>query len=109
MKLPFRLGLGEVEVREVFLQKIHVLHLEAAAVEVLQGTGIGGEAELQAVGVQGLAVAAVLPVFPLAAVLAVAQQGVAGGGELGADLMGAPGDEIALHQGQPVLHRQSFI
>ena len=102
MKPLLRLGLGEMEVGEVFLQKIHILHLEAAAVEVLQRAGVGGEAELQAVGVQGLAVASVFPVFPFASVLAVSQQGVAGGSELGADLMGAPGDEIALHQRQSV-------
>lgn len=51
MKLLLRLSLGEVEVGEVFLQEIHVLYLEAAAVEVLQRAGVGGEAELQAVGV----------------------------------------------------------
>ena len=104
-----RLLTGEVKAGEVVRQEIHILHLETAAVEVLQRSGVGGKAELQAVGVQSLAVAAVFPVFPLAAVLTVAQQGVAGGGKLGADLMGAPGDQVALHQGQSVLYRQSLI
>ena len=39
------------------------------------------------------------PVVPLAAVLAVPQQGMAGGGELGPDLVGAAGDQAAGHQG----------
>jgi hypothetical protein len=34
---------------------------------------------------------------------------VAGGGELGADLVGAAGDQITFHKGQAVLHRQRLI
>ena len=47
-----RLLTGEVKAGEVVRQEIHILHLEAAAVEVLQRSGVGGKAELQAVGVQ---------------------------------------------------------
>ena len=100
---------GKAEVGEVFPDKVHILHLPAAAVEMLQRPGVGGEAELQAVGVQGLAVAAVFPVLPLPAVLAVPQQGVARGGKLSPDLMGAPGDQVALHQGEPAVHRQGAV
>lgn len=42
-------------------------------------------------------------------VLAVPQQGMAGGGELGADLMGAAGDQLALHQGQAVPDGQGAV
>ena len=52
---------------------------------------------------------AVFPVFPLAAVFAVADQRVPRGGELGADLVGASGEQVALHKGQIVADRQYFI
>ena len=53
--------------------------------------------------------AAVLPVLPLAAVLPIPQQGMAGGGELGADLVGAAGEQLALYQGQSARRPQSLI
>ena len=65
--------------------------------------------EGETVGVQSLPMAAVPPVVPLAAVLAVPQQGMAHGGELGADLMGAAGDQLALHQGQAVPDGQGAV
>ena len=58
---------------------------------------------------QGLSPAAVGLVLLLAAVLAVPQKGVSGGGELGPDLVGAAGDQLALHQGEPLPHRQGPI
>ena len=45
---------------------------------------------------------AVLAVLLFTAVLAVPQQGVTSGGQLGPNLMGAPGDQVALEQGQAV-------
>ena len=94
---------------EELLDKINVLHLEGTAVEVFQGTGIGGELEDQFIGVQSLTMAAVLAVLTLVAVLAVADEGMAVGGELGADLVGAAGNKVTLHEGQAVLHSQRFI
>ena len=53
--------------------------------------------------------AAVGLVLLLPAVLAVPQEGVAGSGELGPDLVGAAGDQLTLHQGEPLPHRQGPI
>ena len=53
--------------------------------------------------------AAVGLVLLLAAVLAVPPEGVAGGGKLGPDLGGAAGDQLALHQGEPLPHSQGLI
>ena len=79
--------------REVFFHEVHIFHLEGFAVQIFQRTGIGGEVEGQLVGVQSL----VIPVKPLVqlAVLAVAQEGMARVGELGADLVGPSGDQLA--------------
>ena len=48
-------------------------------------------------------------VLLLAAVLAVPQERVAGGGKLGPDLVGTAGDQLTLHQGEPLPHRQGLI
>ena len=53
--------------------------------------------------------AAILFVLPLPAILAVPDQGVSGMGELGPDLVGPPGDQVAFHQRQAMLHRQSAV
>ncbi len=53
--------------------------------------------------------AAIPPVVPLAAILPVPKQGMAGGGELGADLMGAAGDQLALHQRETVPDGQGAV
>ena len=65
--------------------------------------------EGELIGVQGLPMAAILSILPLTAVLAVPDEGVSGMGELGTDLMGPPGDQVALHQGQAVFHRKRLI
>ena len=91
------------------MHKIHVLHLKGAAVQPFQSAGLRGELKGEFVGVERLPMTAVFPVFPLAAVFAVADQRVPRGGELGADLVGASGDQVALHEGQIVVDRQYFI
>ena len=84
---------------KILLREIHLFHLKGLAVQVIQRPCIRGEGEGQLVGIQRL----IAPVEALVqlAVLAVPQQGVAGGGELGADLVGATGEQLTLHQGQP--------
>ena len=83
--------------REKFLHKIHTRDLIRLPVQALQGTCLRGEGKGQLVGIEGL----IGPVEPLVqlAVFAVAQQGVTGVGELGADLVGAARDELAFDQG----------
>ena len=61
----------------------------------------GGEAgENQLPGAEGLILELELPVGGVVAVLAVAQDGAADACHVGADLMGAAGDEPDLEQGQ---------
>ena len=74
---------------------------------MLKTACIGGEGKGQLVGIQCL----VIPVEPLVqlAVLAVTQQGMTGVGELGTDLVGTAGDQLAFHQGQAVFGYQSFV
>ena len=88
-------GLGEI-----FFGEIHAADHERLSVQILQRTGLGFKDKGQLVGVQGL----VGPVKALVelAVLAVAQQGVTGVGELGTDLVGPSGDQLALHQTKAV-------
>ena len=94
---------------KVFRHEIHLLHGEHAAPQVLQQPGVGGEGKGQLIGIEGLEGTAVLLVVPLPAILAVPQQGMAGGGELGADLVGAAGEQLALYQGQSARRPQSLI
>lgn len=61
---------------KIFRHEVHLLHLELLSVQRSQRPGVGSEAELQPVGVQGLIAAAVALVLPLAAIFAVSQQGV---------------------------------
>ena len=98
-----------VIIGKILLHKVHLFHGEHPAPQILQNTRVGGEGELQLVGVQGLEGASVLLVVPLPSILAVPQQRVAGGGELGPDLMGAAGQKLTLHQGQPPVDRQRLI
>ena len=81
---------------KVFRHKVYVLNGPFPPVEFVQASGVGGEFKAQFIRVQRLVGAAVLLVVPFPAVLAVSQQRVAGGCELGPDLVGAPGDEVAL-------------
>ena len=85
---------------EIFRHKVHLGCLEGFSVQVVQGAGVGGKGEGEAVGVQRL----VVPVKALVqfAVFPVSQQGMSGVGELGPDLVGPAGDQLALHQGQPI-------
>jgi len=94
---------------EVLLHKVHPVHGEGPAPQVFQRPRAGGEGEGELIGVQGLEGAAVPLVVPLAAVLAVPQQGVPGGGELGPDLVGPPGEQLALHQGEAAAHPQGPV
>ncbi len=82
--------------REVLLYKIDVVHAEAGAVQVFQVLCRRREAKFQAVCVEGLVFAR--RVFAQGAVFAVPQQGAARMGELGADLMGPAGDELAFDE-----------
>ena len=86
--------------REVLLYKIDVVHAEAGAVQVFQVLCRRREAKFQAVCVEGLVFAR--RVFAQGAVFAVPQQGAARMGELGADLMGPAGDELAFDEAQAV-------
>ena len=86
---------------EVLGHKVHLRDLEGPPVQVGEEAGVGGEGEAELIGVQGLPAAAVAPVVPLPAVLAVPQKGTARVGELGPDLVGPAGAQLALHQGQP--------
>ena len=81
---------------EILLRKIHLFHLKGLAVQVGQRPCIRGEGEGQFVGIQRL----IVPVKALVqlAVLAVSQQGVSRVGELGANLMRAAGDQLALYK-----------
>ena len=54
----------------------------------------------QLIGAQGLILELQLPVGAVVAILAVAQDGAADAGHVGADLVGAAGDEPDLEQGQ---------
>ena len=81
-----------------------MFHLEGPAVQVFQQAAVSGEVEGELIGIERLERAAVFPVVPFPAVLSVPQQGVAGGGELGPDLVGPAGEQVALHQGDPVLY-----
>ena len=94
---------------KILLHKVHLFHGEHPAPQILQNTRVGGEGKFQLLGVQSLEGATVLLVVPLPAILAVPQQRVAGGGELGPDLMGAAGQKLTLHQGQPPVDRQRLI
>ena len=92
---------------EQYFDKIRLRDGKLPAVQIVQGPGVGFEGESQLPGAQrltgeggGLFIA---PVF------AVPHQGVAGGGELGADLMGAAGEEPALHQGGAVFGAKGLI
>ena len=91
-------------VGKIFGDKIHLVHLPGAAAEGIQRTGIGGKGEGELIGVEGLPLAAIGLVLLLAAILAVPQKGVSGGGKLGPDLVGPAGDQLALHQGQPPVY-----
>ena len=108
-KMPL-LSRVQGDVGEVVCHEIHLVHGPHPAVEAGQTAGIGGEAEGQLVGAEGLAPgAAVLFVLPGPAVFPVPQQGMAGGGELGPDLVGAAGDQAAGHQGQAVFLGQGLV
>ena len=94
---------------KIFLHKVHVLYLEGPAVQVLQRPGIRGKAKGKLVGIERLAMTAVLSVVPLIAILPIPHQRVAGSGKLGPDLVGAPGNEVTLHQRQAVFHCKGLI
>ena len=71
-------GLFPMIVGKILRNKIHILHLKALPIQPGQGSGVGGKVELQAIGVEGLAVAAILFVLPLPAIFAVPDEGVSG-------------------------------
>ena len=91
---------SNIYMREMLLHEIDILNPEAFSVQVIEISGIGGEGEGQLVGIQGL-------IFPVAvfvqlSVFSVAQQRMAGVGELSADLMGAAGNQLTFHKAQAV-------
>ena len=88
---------------------VHLPHRPLPAVEVVQAAGVGGELEAQLVGAQGLISPAILLIVPLPAILPIPQEGMPRSGQLGPDLVGAPGDEVALQQGKAVSRSQCSI
>ena len=80
---------------------------EAFSVQIAKSPGIGGEGEGQLVGIQRL----VIPVKPFVqlAVFSVSQKRMPGMGELGTDLMGTAGDQLAFHQRKAVFRGQHLI
>lgn len=98
-----------LKIGEIFRQKIHIGHCPLPVVQGLQTAGVRGEVKAELVGVQSLIGAAVGLVVFLPAILAVSRQGVAGIGQLGADLVGTAGNELALQQGQPAPCRQGAV
>ena len=67
----------------------------------------GREGELP--GAQGLVFQAQLPVGGVVAVFAVPQDRAADAGQMGADLMGAPGDQVHLQQGKAAADRHRLV
>ena len=92
---------------EKFFHEIHPGDPVGLAVEIFQGAGLRLEGEGQLIGIEGL----IGPVEALIelTVLAVAQQRMTGVGELGANLVGPAGDQLALHQGKAVSRIQYLI
>ena len=85
---------------EIFFCKIDALHAEALAVQIGKGAGVRGKAEGQPVRIECL-IPAVITLVELA-VFSVTEQGMTVVGELGANLMGAPGDQLTFHKRKPV-------
>ena len=92
---------------KIGLDKIHLLYLELPAVQVVENTSVCLKIKQQLVGIQCL----IGPIitFVQLAVLAVAQQGMAGCCHLRADLMGPAGDQFAFHQAQTISGLQRLV
>ena len=86
-----------LHIGEILRHEVHMRHLKGFPIQVVQGALVGGKGKGEPVGVQRL----LIPVEPLIqlAVFPVPQQGMTGMGELGADLVGPAGDQLAFHQG----------
>ena len=89
------------------MHEVYVLHTEAAPVEIRQNAAVRRKAKAQRVGVERLKFA-VIALVELA-VFAVAEQGMPRRRHLRADLVRAPGDELTLHERQPVPTLERFI
>ena len=98
---------SDFDAGKVFFHKVHLLHLEGFSVQVIQASGIGGEGEGQLIGIEGLVIPVIF--FVQLAVLAVTQQRMAGVGELGPDLMGPAGDQLAFYQRQTVFDGNGLV
>ena len=96
-------------IRKIVCAKRNIFHLEGFSLQIVQNPRVGFEIEGEFVGIQRLLFKPVFAVDLTAAVLAVTQQGMAGISELGADLMGASGEQLAFHQTQLAPACQRFI
>ena len=95
--------LGEnplLNVGEIFLPEVDLRHGERLAPQIAEDSRVCGQRERELVGVKGLAGLAIAAVHIAPAVLAVSQQRATQMGHGHADLMGASGEQAALHQGE---------
>ena len=92
---------------EELLYKVYGLHLKRFPVQVRQISGLSCKTEGELVGIQRL-IFTVEALVELA-VFAVSEQGVAGVGKLGADLVRAAGDELALDERKSVFALERLI
>ena len=86
---------------EVFFNEIDLVYAKLAAFEIIEDTGIGGEGENKAIGIERLSRFVIALVEALAAVFAVAQQRPARMRHLRADLVRAPGQQVTLDEREP--------
>ena len=87
-----------MKIRKIFCAKWNIFNFKGFTLQIVQNPGVGFEIEYQFIGIQRLLLQTVFAVDLAAAVFAVAQQGMADVGELGADLMGASCKQLTLHQ-----------
>ena len=83
---------------EELVAEPHLLRLKAPAVQIVEGARAALEPEGELVGVESLELVAGAVVVAVAAVLGVAEQRMADGGEVCADLVGAAGQQVDLQQ-----------
>ena len=98
-----------MKIRKIFGPEGNFRYLEDFALQIGQDSGVGPKIENEFVGIKRLLLQAVFSVRVAAAVFPVAQQGMAGIGKLGADLMGAPCQQFTFHQTQLAPRAQRFI
>jgi len=98
-----------LKLRKIFLYKVHALNRPLTTVQWIETSCVSGKMKAQPIGVQRLKSAPVSLVILLPAIFAIAQQWMAGGGELSPYLMGSSGDKVALQQGQALPGGQGAV